>query len=496
MVNLDRFASGQDGIPTTPLRIACADLGTAWQEVTGTFTIPADWPYTYAFCGFSNDLRTSAGEPVAARLDGLSLSLTQGIRTEPPTSGPLVLEVAHAGGTATTDEMHALIERARATLPLGRYEVAVTMRWTGPTEGERALANVIDQRFSLFAVGEGAGGQTGGALRGGAAMLPSSLRPGQSETIRFPIEVVYPDADIPFAIRHDNTTLPAVSIERIAFTRLERGSEMAAVQRLQLPEPIATLIPKPGLQVWRLDGLTARRLGSDGVCATLKAETTLSWLRMQQANPILAGQVPQRWAVAGGDATAANAAPATPGERPADAGPAWVNPVFEDRLMAHDVVVIHDLPIRCLSLAQRQALVAFVQAGGGLLISGGMYGLDRGGWQDSDLIGSILPVTLPEDATLDRIAKPAAVTVATSAKALAGATLTGSAQFRSTATPKPGAAVELTAGGQPMLVTGTVGKGRVAVLLTPPLGDHQDMYSSAKDWPDVYGRLLAWLATQ
>jgi hypothetical protein len=65
-------------------------------------------------------------------------------------------------------------------------------------------------------------------------------------------------------------------------------------------------------------------------------------------------------------------------------------------------------------------------------------------------------------------------------------------------TPKPDAVVELSAGGKPVLVTGSAGKGRVAVLAAPPYGVAPGAvrYWEAKDWPAAYARLVTWLATR
>jgi hypothetical protein len=62
--------------------------------------------------------------------------------------------------------------------------------------------------------------------------------------------------------------------------------------------------------------------------------------------------------------------------------------------------------------------------------------------------------------------------------------------------PKPGATVALRAGERPALVTGTAGKGRVAVLAVTPLGETPADALAWWQWPgweNVMAKTIGWL---
>ena len=60
----------------------------------------------------------------------------------------------------------------------------------------------------------------------------------------------------------------------------------------------------------------------------------------------------------------------------------WTSP--ED-VAKYRLVVLADTDLRTLSLQQRAWLKDWVEAGGGLLLTGGPYALGRGWWQESDI---------------------------------------------------------------------------------------------------------------
>jgi hypothetical protein len=62
--------------------------------------------------------------------------------------------------------------------------------------------------------------------------------------------------------------------------------------------------------------------------------------------------------------------------------------------------------------------------------------------------------------------------------------------------PKPGSTVQLKAGDRPALVTGTAGKGRVAVLTITPLGEAPAdvrVWWQWPGWPTVMTKTAEWL---
>lgn len=170
----------------------------------------------------------------------------------------------------------------------------------------------------------------------------------------------------------------------------------------------------------------------------------------------------------------------------------WTKP--ED-LAGYDLVILSNVDLKTLPLEQRDWLRGYVQAGGSLLMTGGPYGLGRGGWQESDLIEQLLPVKLhgydlrPADVPL-----PLALAQ--------GGFLKGKWDDRPVTLwlhevePKPGSAVQLKAGDKPALITGTAGKGKVAVLALTPLGEMPAGGLGWWQWPgwdDLLSQTAQWL---
>ncbi|MBI5833104.1 MAG: hypothetical protein HZB16_12470 [Armatimonadetes bacterium] len=133
-------------------------------------------------------------------------------------------------------------------------------------------------------------------------------------------------------------------------------------------------------------------------------------------------------------------------------------------------VILGPLPRGARSFAPRQleALVAWVRDGGGLVLAGGMdcfTGADgRGGYGQSPL-AEILPVILRERSDF---ATGAVVPVPTGQHELLAGLPTPWPELRerNRAVAKPGASTLVSAVGEPLLVAGTAGEGRVAALLT------------------------------
>ncbi len=388
-------------------------------------------------------------------------------------------QVADCEGGALSSEL----------LPPGRYRVVSRVKRT--QQGQD----------NLF-------GDVGGYSSGFWGVQASSFTPGVYESVVRPVEL--PGYG---SIRMNFSGTPGLVVDRMDIEMTERYTERQALERAGTLSANATLIPKPGLQVWLAEGLFAKEAGIPDALAALKAEVTESWLSSNHGTFTLCGSVPTNFA-SGHEAEAQAVASvlgdkgeATAGDEPPSLSDSLEKPApkarpaaGENRLMAHDLVILHDVPAwAIMDLRLRQAIAAFVRAGGGLLVTGGMFGLDRGGYQQSDLLGELLPVMLADEPTLGLLAKPEALTVGANAALAQGLdfSLHPAIGWMHRTTAKDGAKVELQAGGLPVLVTWQVGKGRVAVLTAPPYGippAGQPGYWQWPEWPKLMHRVLAWLA--
>ena len=147
-------------------------------------------------------------------------------------------------------------------------------------------------------------------------------------------------------------------------------------------------------------------------------------------------------------------------------GPALKSP--ED-LAQYRLVVLANVDLRTLSIEQRAWLKGWVEAGGSLLMTGGPYGFGSGGWNQSDLIESILPTTL-KAFDLRPSEQPLALEATGPLASVRLPPGTGTRWLHDLA-PKAGSIIGLKAGGRPALVMGEFAKGRVAVLGIAPLGE-------------------------
>jgi hypothetical protein len=163
-------------------------------------------------------------------------------------------------------------------------------------------------------------------------------------------------------------------------------------------------------------------------------------------------------------------------------------------LAQYRLVVLANTDLRTFSLEQRAWLRGWVENGGSLLLTGGPYAFGRGWWHESDLLAPILPATLrPFDLRPAGAEQPLLLR---GAGPLAGLKLpTGAvANWLHELEPKPGAMVALTAGGQPVLVLGTAGKGRVAMLALAPLGkDIPGAWWRSDAGPTITAAACHWL---
>ncbi len=181
--------------------------------------------------------------------------------------------------------------------------------------------------------------------------------------------------------------------------------------------------------------------------------------------------------------------------------PSWQTARFPDtpgRLMRYGCVVLGNVPLATLTVDQRAWLRGYVRDGGSLLLLGGPYGFGNGGWQDSDLLGDMLPMTMTSMRDLRFVGEKAPV-VLEPAGALAKGIVSKQRPmvfWQHLVSPKPDAAVHVTAGGQPVLITGTYGEGRVAVITATPLGEApagSTPFWEWTEWPTLMTTLGKWL---
>ncbi|HEY0248667.1 MAG TPA: glutamine amidotransferase [Gryllotalpicola sp.] len=187
-------------------------------------------------------------------------------------------------------------------------------------------------------------------------------------------------------------------------------------------------------------------------------------------------------------------------------------PRSADALAAYDVVVLSDLPSDSLLLAEGvldgrpapdgiDALVAYVAAGGGLLMVGGYMsfaGINGSARYGETELAAVLPVNM--SATDDRRERPAGViptTVDPDHEVLAGV---GGAWppilGYNRVSVKPEAQTVLMAGADPLLVLGAYGRGRTAAYtsdLAPHWASQDFMVWPAL--PRLWNNLLNWVGS-
>ncbi len=162
-----------------------------------------------------------------------------------------------------------------------------------------------------------------------------------------------------------------------------------------------------------------------------------------------------------------------------------------DKLNDVNLVVLANVPAAALNgLMGRRTLRQFVERGGGLLVFGGSLSLGKGGFAGS-AFDSALPVNTTGGWDLVKAAAPV-VKVAKDSPITRGFHWNTPPQvcYYQRVIPRPGAEVLLTCEGAPILVTGTCGKGRVAIFAATDLGDSATGQIPFYGWPD-YLPLLA-----
>ncbi len=171
-------------------------------------------------------------------------------------------------------------------------------------------------------------------------------------------------------------------------------------------------------------------------------------------------------------------------------------PKNEEFFRSHSVIVVANVAAEPLSGERLAIIERFVGAGGGLVVLGGHWSYQGGGYANT-VLAKVLPVTwkpqsylkLPADA---RVLAPAAkptikldYNFKQKPRAFYGATLA----------PKRGATVQVLMGRFPAVVSGSYGKGRVVACALAPNGapgKGELAYWDWPDWPRLLGSLIDW----
>jgi len=168
-----------------------------------------------------------------------------------------------------------------------------------------------------------------------------------------------------------------------------------------------------------------------------------------------------------------------------------------DQFLDYDVIVLNNAPL-WISPQQVYLIRKFVELGGGLLVIGGEWSLNRGGVQGSYL-EDVLPVTLGAPTEMKQL--PGGVPLVPTEEGRQFGALDWGAQphvfsFNAIA-PKPGARVLVKGGDLPALITGTYGSGRVAVFAVSTHGEVPEGKLAFWDWEGLVPLLagtIDWLA--
>jgi len=172
-------------------------------------------------------------------------------------------------------------------------------------------------------------------------------------------------------------------------------------------------------------------------------------------------------------------------------------PLAYEQLLRQDVIILTDVAAASLDDNMAEMVKDYVQAGGGLVVCGGPWSLGKGQYADAKL-GALLPVETVGKADFRSGDAPL--------ECAAGEGLLDPLYWlweqprcyvRQQVKPRPGAQVRVSCGGYPVVVTGQVGKGRVAVIALTPLGNPlpgETPWWSWRHWPQELAKILGWTA--
>jgi len=176
-----------------------------------------------------------------------------------------------------------------------------------------------------------------------------------------------------------------------------------------------------------------------------------------------------------------------------------IDPGFPYAALQHQrLLVIANLPGAYFTPLQRARIKTYVAHGGALLLLGGFF--TDGATFRNTLLEEIAPVTFDATSDRQRVAEGLIIQPGPDAATIAWPTLNWAAKpcvyWYHHVTPRAGAQVVLTAGTAPLLITGSYGKGKVAVFAGSILGEAapgQTAFWTWNDWPKLMSGVLSWL---
>jgi len=165
-------------------------------------------------------------------------------------------------------------------------------------------------------------------------------------------------------------------------------------------------------------------------------------------------------------------------------------------LSAYHAVLLLDVSAAPLHVDGRLALRQYAEGGGGVLVAGGPFAFGMG-FYGGTFLADMLPVTddgpwgLAPPGWRDRakvLSGPLAAGLFSEGRTIVG--------WHHRFAARDGATVVMTAGGQPLVVTGPYRRGRVVAIGATPLGEPEGgtPLLESPDWPVFLARLLEWLA--
>ncbi|MDA0838780.1 MAG: glutamine amidotransferase [Planctomycetota bacterium] len=176
----------------------------------------------------------------------------------------------------------------------------------------------------------------------------------------------------------------------------------------------------------------------------------------------------------------------------------WGFPGNAEQMSAFDLLVLTNVAARSFSDEQTEMIEDYIKQGGGLLLLGGYWTLDKGGMRGTTF-ERILPVTIPGNAArLPHV--PQGMVLQPAREHLVTGLVDWSAKpvtfFHHRLIPRPDAMVLVNGGEHPILITGQYGKGRTAVFAGTVNGEPpKDIITfwQWRDWPQLLANIIEWL---
>ena len=173
----------------------------------------------------------------------------------------------------------------------------------------------------------------------------------------------------------------------------------------------------------------------------------------------------------------------------------WINsppngvetfPGSYNELFRYNTIILSDVNYKALGDIALEMLCDYVEQGGRLLVTGGPYAFGNGEFEETRFL-EVLPVKLQGSFDLKWAGKGDSWDLKptdASDKLMKSVPFTPPPKvfWHHFVTAKDDAQVYLTAGGQPVLITGTYGKGKVAVLTLSPTGKEGEGETAWWDW--------------